>query len=34
MRALGSLIVPDATSLFQMNRTTTAPTVAVMNPAP
>ena len=31
---LKSWIVPLATSLFQMNSTTTAPIVAVMKPAP
>ncbi len=31
---LKSRIVPLATSLFQMNRTTTAPIAAVMKPAP
>ena len=30
----GSEIVPLATSLFQMNSTTSAPMVAVMKPAP
>jgi hypothetical protein len=31
---LKSRITPLATSLFQMNRTTSAPMVAVMKPAP
>jgi hypothetical protein len=30
----GSEIMPRATSLFQMNSTTSAPMVAVMKPAP
>ena len=33
-RLPGSEIVPLATSLFQMNSTTSAPMVAVMKPAP
>ena len=32
--APGSEMVPRATSLFQMNSTTSAPIVAVMKPAP
>jgi hypothetical protein len=32
--APGSEITPRATSLFQMNSTTSAPMVAMMNPAP